>query len=47
VFDESGDDKIEFLVFFEIGDVNLMKVTFFDVFGERKLFVVVVGVFQQ
>jgi hypothetical protein len=47
VFDESGEDKIEFLVFFEIREINLMKVAFFDILGERKLFVVVVGVFQQ
>ena len=47
MFDESGDEKIEFLIFFEISEVNLMKVAFFDVFGERELFVVVVGIFQQ
>jgi hypothetical protein len=47
VFDESGNEKIEFLVFFEIREVNLMKVAFLDVFGEREFFVVVVGVFQQ
>lgn len=47
MFDESGNEKIEFLVFFEIREVNLMKVAFLYVFGERELFVVVVGIFQQ